>query len=526
MIKVIDIFAGPGGLSEGFSSLNDKSGSKIFDIVLSIEKEKNAFDTLKLRTFLRQFRNSFPPEYYSFLEGKQLLDELYAAYPSEYEEAEKRCWNQELGFDLKTVSDTRDLVRNALSGDENFILIGGPPCQAYSLAGRSRNSGNPDYDETTDKRHTLYIEYLQLLADHKPIVFIMENVKGLLSAKYQEKKIFRRILDDLSSPNRALQREKRAYYDRGEVDYNVYSLVDGTLLDGSNPRNAVVKSENYGIPQARHRVILLGIRNDLHNLRPNPLVPHHRPIVLSEVISDLPKIRGGLSKEHDDQISWLNALKSQIDSQWIKQRNRELDSSLLESLMIDTLNQMEVPENDRGGKSIPVISKPLYREDWYFDQNMKMTKDHYSRSHMRMDLYRYFFASCFADVYKRSPILSDFPQDLLPDHSNVSLAITEKGHFSDRFRVQMYWRPSTTIVSHISKDGHYYIHPDPTQCRSLTLREAARIQTFPDNYHFCGNRTSQFTQVGNAVPPLLANQIGNVVANLMVGTSLFPNLIQ
>ena len=129
---------------------------------------------------------------------------------------------------------------------------------------------------------------------------------------------------------------------------------------------------------------------------------------------------------------------------------------------------------------------------------------------MDSDLLRYLFVSCFAKVNKRSPKLEDFPAALLPDHKNVKAGIEDK-KFADRFRVQLWDQPCKTITSHISKDGHYYIHPDPTQCRSFTVREAARIQTFPDNYFFCGPRTSQFIQVGNAVPPLLANQIAGIV---------------
>lgn len=133
---------------------------------------------------------------------------------------------------------------------------------------------------------------------------------------------------------------------------------------------------------------------------------------------------------------------------------------------------------------------------------------------MRSDLHRYLFASSFAATNGRSVQIDDFPKALLPAHKNVHDG-REQDHFSDRFRVQLSDRPSTTITSHISKDGHYFIHYDPAQCRSLTVREAARLQTFPDSYKFEGNRTSQYHQVGNAVPPLLSMQVAEIVHDIL-----------
>lgn len=149
---------------------------------------------------------------------------------------------------------------------------------------------------------------------------------------------------------------------------------------------------------------------------------------------------------------------------------------------------------------------------WLIDPKLAGVVQHEARSHMPEDLQRYFFAACFAEVAIASPKIRDFPERLLPAHENVRNAEIP---FEDRFRVQLRGSPSTTIVSHIAKDGHYYIHPDPTQCRSLTVREAARLQTFPDNYFFEGTRTEQYTQVGNAVPPFLARQLGRVVAQIL-----------
>jgi DNA (cytosine-5)-methyltransferase 1 len=134
---------------------------------------------------------------------------------------------------------------------------------------------------------------------------------------------------------------------------------------------------------------------------------------------------------------------------------------------------------------------------------------------MPSDLGRYVFAAAFGRVKGRSPKADEFPESLVPNHKNW-----HTGVFSDRFRVQIADEPSTTVTSHISKDGHYFIHPDPLQCRSLTVREAARLQTFPDDYFFMGNRTEQYVQVGNAVPPYLARQIAKLVHGALAKSAL------
>ena len=135
--------------------------------------------------------------------------------------------------------------------------------------------------------------------------------------------------------------------------------------------------------------------------------------------------------------------------------------------------------------------------------------NHETRTHLKEDLARYLFSAIYLEKKGDFPKLRDYPDWLLPNHKNA-----RGTKFADRFRTQRPEEPATTITSHISKDGHYFIHYDPEQCRSLTVREAARIQTFPDNYFFCGARTHQFHQVGNAVPPYLAYQIAKIVNNI------------
>ncbi len=516
-IPIIDIFAGPGGLGEGFSALINQDNERAFKIALSIEKDNLAHQTLRLRSFFRQFQpGNVPEDYYEFVKGKIAIEELYRRWPDQSRHAHEEAWCGTLGDpderDLNAISDAEvdTRIRTVLNGELNWLLIGGPPCQAYSIVGRSRRQERI-LNESTDKRVGLYKQYLRILAVHSPTVFVMENVKGILSAETSENQVFSKILQDLSDPATSYLTEANG--DDLELQcpgYRIYSLVSppDQLDIYGNPeyrqKKFVIKAEEHGIPQTRHRVILLGIRKDIE-IFPG-IIEAADEVPISAVLGAMPKLRSGLSKTKDNFEAW-EMLISQI-----------LDGNLLSNvdagIIADIKNKIKLIENPVFGTGSEYLNVPYtnveYLPEWYLDQRLGGVLNHESRSHMDSDIHRYLFVSCFGNVKNQSPKLSDFPVALLPAHLNVQEGIDEK-KFADRFRVQLFNKASKTITSHISKDGHYYIHPDPTQCRSLTVREAARIQTFPDNYYFCGPRTSQFHQVGNAVPPYLAYQIAVVV---------------
>jgi DNA (cytosine-5)-methyltransferase 1 len=499
-IPVIDLFAGPGGLGEGFSSLRNGRGQPVFKICLSIEKEANAHRTLELRSFFRQFPDGEVPEdYYRYIRGEGITrEELFAKHEEKAEAAKKEAWKCELSEANVRRIDKR--IADALNGSNKWILIGGPPCQAYSLVGRSRMRGEDADKFENDHRHFLYREYLGILKRHKPTVFIMENVKGLLSAKVKGENIFSRILNDLSSAGNG---------------YQLYPLESDRIYEICEARDFVVHSERHGIPQARHRIFILGVSNGIEFER--EILPPASMIPMWDAICDLPKIRSRLSREEDSQSSWTDALKH--FSSAIQRLGTAPDDVLVKINKI--CNQVadsrchlvcggEFLPKDKGRNTSKWLEK---HSDWFNDARLKGYCNHISKSHMREDLYRYMYAACFAAVRKQSPKIVDFPADLRPAHRNLKKAVAGE-MFSDRFRVQLKDRPATTIVSHIAKDGHYFIHPDPAQCRSLTVREAARLQTFPDNYFFEGGKTAQYVQVGNAVPPLLARQIAEIAKSI------------
>ncbi len=509
-IPVIDLFAGPGGLGEGFSTVVRPDCARAFKIKLSIEMDEHAHCTLELRAFLREFApGQVPVEYYDYLAGRITRGKLFSLYKKESQRAAKEAWHAELGSAKTTTSEVDERIRVALGkATRNWVLIGGPPCQAYSLVGRSRVVGAAGREKhEADPRQKLYLHYLRILAVHKPAVFVMENVKGLLSAKVKDESVFERILRDLRHPVASLPEL------RGSADENTeYRLMPLTVHTGDlngicKPADFVIRSEKYGIPQTRHRVIILGVRADI-KVTPG-LIESQPEVHIDQTISDLPRLRSGLSKEEDSPDSWRNAIREIIGAGWMQKGSIDPD---LRELLLAATHRIDTDLN-RGGIFLPQTARPERHANWFVDPCLQGVCNHESRGHIKEDLHRYLFAAVFAQKYWRSPLLEDFPEELLPEHKNVVAALKET-KFNDRFRVQTKGRPATTMVSHISKDGHYFIHYDPTQCRSLTVREAARLQTFPDNYFFEGPRTEQYRQVGNAVPPLLANQIAKIVADI------------
>ena len=159
MIPVIDLFAGPGGLGEGFSAFRDHQRRPAFKIALSIEKNADAHKTLLLRSFYRQFsKTDLPEDYYDCLRGKVEVDELYRRFPVEAANANSESWRAELGTGEFPAALIDGRIRKALEEAEDWVLIGGPPCQAYSLAGRSRMIPVDPLKYAKDDRHFLYRE--------------------------------------------------------------------------------------------------------------------------------------------------------------------------------------------------------------------------------------------------------------------------------------------------------------------------------------------------------------------------------
>ncbi|WP_394390562.1 DNA cytosine methyltransferase [Shewanella woodyi] len=259
-ISIVDLFAGPGGLGEGFSALEN---NKAFNIIVSAEKDSLAHKTLRLRAFFRLLKKNNPDgleDYYKFCNGESELPYTEKTL-EEWEDSAAEARQITLGS-VDGNAELDQIIEKKLDSNKPWVLIGGPPCQAYSLVGRARNKGNTEYKAEDDHRNFLYKEYLRIIQLYHPTVFVMENVKGILSSKVAGRRVFHDILNDLTAPDIALSSKKSGY------KYRICSLVsDQVFRHGDDPtkidaQKFIIRAEDYGIPQARHRVILVGIRED------------------------------------------------------------------------------------------------------------------------------------------------------------------------------------------------------------------------------------------------------------------------
>lgn len=407
-LRFLDIFAGAGGMSEGFV----RAG---FTPVAHVESNKAACLTLTTRVAYHwlQARQQLNM-YHRYLEGKITRETLYGLLPREHAESVIHA-----EISQKSLDSIFDRIKALLMGAELDLIIGGPPCQAYSVAGRSRDKNGMLGDE----RNYLYTLYAEFLARFRPRYFVFENVTGLLSAK---------------------DKEGGRYLD------NMIRLFERV---GYWTELRVLTASDYGVLQQRRRVILVGNREMKPGFYPEPR-PWRPGVLVREILQDLPAIEAG------------------------------------------------------GGSILP-LQLGEYRGSYLYDAGIRTTDGvatlHAARPHTKRDLEIYRIA---VERWNSGRERLKYPS--LPAHLKTHANQTD---FGDRYKVVAGDLPvSQTVVAHIAKDGHYYIHPDIQQNRSLTPREAARLQTFPDDYFFESEfrrlcRTAPFRQIGNAVPVLLAQKI-------------------
>lgn len=453
-LSVIDLFAGCGGLGEGFFNAG-------FDVAVSVEKDKWAAQTLRTRHIYRKLKmENRISIYWDYVIKMKDLSELYEKYPDLKNKTEQHVIEKVISYNsreniLKIIENTlKNKKINDLTG-----IIGGPPCQLYSIIGRARYSNMKD-KYYRDPRRKLFEHYLYFLDKLKPCFFLFENVTGMASSKLKGKNIVEILFNKFS---------EHGYF---MVPWNC-DLSDNNYF---NSKKYILNSADFGVPQTRKRIIITGFRNDIwliikdhfHAFKKeyfNKISFRNNYLNVRDAISDLPPLKPG---EGNDR--------------WYCHYNSNEKISAYADLM---------------------------RKDSHGVMN------HRARTHMESDLERYRFFIENSTVEKKANLitLKENKPYLLPSHKNLD-------GFLNRFRVQIWDEPSTTITSHMASDGHYYIHPDIKQCRSFTVREAARCQSFPDNYFFEGPRTEQFRQVGNAVPPLMAFHIASIIKKVIKKVSV------
>lgn len=412
-LNYIDLFAGAGGLSEGFI----RAG---FNPIAHVEMNKDACDTIKTRTAYHWLKENGQSEiYYDYLKSEtKNKEELWEKVP---ENLINSVINKEISE--KTLPEIFKVIDEELGNEKVDVIIGGPPCQAYSLAGRARDP----YGMKKDQRNFLYKYYVEFLKRYQPKMFVFENVPGILTAK------------------------------NGVHLENIFKAVRKAGYELSLPTNKqqFLNAKDFGVLQDRKRVIIIGWKQELNLTYPVFEENELQYEILKDLFSDLQKLQNGEG----------------------------------------TLNAVD-------------YAKPTtdYLEQAKIRNGLDIVTQHIARPNNENDLEIYRIA---VDEWNKGQRLNyaTLPSRLIKHNNTKS--------FTNRFQVVNGQGVSHTVVAHIAMDGHYYIHPDKKQNRSITVREAARIQSFPDDYFFEGSRTAAFKQIGNAVPPLMAEKIAEKIKEMI-----------
>jgi len=419
MVKnIIDLFSGAGGLTEGFRS-------KDFKVIGHVEKEAAASQTLRLRDAYYYLKDHNKiDQYYQFLSAEITETELFTHIPSNIL---NKTINEAIGDE--TLQDIFEQFDLSINGEHISGVIGGPPCQAYSTIGRAQNAPK----KANDERIYLYRYYIQFLQHYHPEFFVFENVKGLLSFK------------DIDG-NYLLKRQNGVLIGRMYEDFR----AAGYELD-----YRIVNTSEYGVPQARERIIIFGTPKEKSEIIQSFFSELEKlkeaPVTLKEALSDLPSLKSG------QEVNNYASSPSQYTRRYFRKDDK-----------------LPLTQN---------LARPNIERDLKIYQLVLQSK-----------------------IKGHNMRYNELPKNLRT-HKNVD-------KFLDRYKALSWDKPSHTIVAHIAKDGHHYIHPDVNQNRSITVREAARIQGFPDDFYFEPSRTQAFTQIGNAVPPILSEKIANLITKI------------
>ena len=405
----IDLFAGAGGLSEGFQ----KNG---FVPVAHVEADCHACNTIRTRTAYHYLKKNNLQTYFDYITGRTDRESLYGRIPDLFMNT---VINETISDE--TLKGIFARIRNNMEAFGVFgidVVVGGPPCQPFSLMYRNRKTAG----FYKDPRINLYRYYCKFLKEFTPKFIVFENVPGMQSA----------------GTNR-------------EIFSNICTAIEDC---GYTIEYRILNSKDFGVLQNRRRMILIGARDPLFKYPEFEETPNIFP--LKDILSDLPPLEPG---QTGDQKGYIGPITEALAKTGIRTEKDVL------------IQHMTRPHN--------VHDRKIY----------KMAIDMLQEKNRR---FRY----------------TDVPEEMVTMKNRTS--------FLDRFKVVDPNFPfSHTLVAHISKDGHYYIHPDSKQCRSLSVREAARIQSFEDNYYFEGPRTAIFRQIGNAVPPLMAATIAQKIKEML-----------